>query len=167
VNVTISSAILLITTIIAASIFTGAALSQLYSFQNSLKEISSKNQEIFGSSIEIISEAKATSPNRILIWLKNIGQTSFSLDGGGYNTTYWDLFITFPNGSYTRFDYTNPCASNCWTAQILNDKGTVGLWEYGETLQITVYTSSIPSGSYGARIALPNGVTCEDKFSFA
>jgi archaellum component FlaF (FlaF/FlaG flagellin family) len=167
VQVTISTAILLITTIIMASIFTGAALSQLYSFQNSFKEVSSRNQEIFASSISIIGETKSSSPNRIIIWVKNIGQTSFPLTGSTTNATYWDLFITFPNGTYERFTYDPTAQSNCWDVQILNDKGAVGVWEDGETIQLTIYTYTIPSGAYEIRLTLSNGVSNQDKFSLS
>jgi archaellum component FlaG (FlaF/FlaG flagellin family) len=165
VNVTISTAILLITTIIAASIFTGAALTQLYSFQNTFKEVSSRNQQIFASSIVIIGETKnASSPTSIIVWVKNIGRTSFPLT----DAAYWDLFIVFPDGTYQRFTYNNSTTqNNSWGVKILNDKGTIGVWENGETIQITAYTNSIASGSYEVRLTVSNGVTAQDKFSFS
>ncbi len=164
-NVTISSAILMIVTVIAASIFSAAALEQLYAFQNAFKDVSSRNEEMFSSSITIIGETKTSSPSSITIWVKNIGRTFFRLEGTTANATFWDLFIIFPNETYKRFDYVSACSDDCWGAQILNDKGTIGLWEAGETIEISVYTASIPAGSYEVRLALPNGVTCEDKFS--
>jgi archaellum component FlaG (FlaF/FlaG flagellin family) len=163
VNVTISSAILLITTIIAASIFTAAALQQLYAFQNAFKEVGMRNEEMFSTSITIIGETRGTlpdGPNTIIIWVKNTGRTSFTLTG-----TSWDLFITFPDESYKRFNYNSTAeCSDCWDATILNGNGN-GVWEEGETIQITAHTASVPAGSYEVRLALPNGVTCEDKFS--
>lgn len=164
-QVTISTAILMITTIIAASVFSAAALSQLYEFQNAFKEVSSRNEEVFGSSIVIIGETTASSPNRIIVWVKNTGRTSFRLEGSTVNATFWDLFIVFPNATYQRFSYVSACSSDCWNAQILDDKGTTGLWEESETLQIYVYVASIPTGSYEVRLTLPNGATCEDTFS--
>lgn len=155
----------MITTIIAASIFTAAALGQLYAFQNAFKDISSRNQEVFSSSITIIGETKTSSPSRIVIWVKNTGRTPFRLDGSTVNASFWDLFVVFPNETYRRFSYVPSCSNDCWNAQILNDKGTTGLWEESETLQIYVHVASIPTGSYEIRIALPNGVTCEDTFS--
>ena len=155
----------MITTIIAASIFTAAALSELYSFQNSIKEIGSKNQDLLGSSVTIIGEARAASSQGIVVWVKNTGQTSFSLSGSATNASYWDLFITFPNQTYTRFSYNANYQIGCWSAQILDDNGVIGAWEYGETLQITIYTNSTPAGSYSIRLSLPNSLTVEDQFS--
>jgi len=163
VNTVISSAILIIVTIIAASIFTAAALQQLYAFQNAFKDVSVRNEEMFSTSITIIGETNTS--NRIIIWVKNTGTTSFQLDG-----TLWDLFITYPNGTYQRYNYQSTCSNNCWNDQILNDNGN-GIWDNGETIQITVVISNIPgtalvpAGSYEVRLALPNGVTCDDKFS--
>jgi hypothetical protein len=152
-----------------ASIFAGAALQELYSFQNSFKQISSSNQALFSSSIVIIGEARLTSSTGINIWVKNIGQTSFGISGdaAGNNATYWDLFITFPDGTYQRFAYNPNCNSNCWTVQILNG---AGIWQNGETIQITVYTASpseptLSSGSYQVTLTLPNGASAQDKFS--
>jgi archaellum component FlaG (FlaF/FlaG flagellin family) len=154
----------MIVTIIAASIFSAAALQQLYAFQNAFKDASSRSEEVFSSSISIIGETKASS-SRIIIWVKNTGRTFFRLEGSTVNATFWDLFLIFPNETYKRFNYVSACSGDCWSAQILNDMGTIGLWEQGETLEISVYTTSIPAGSYDVRLALPNGVTCEDKFS--
>lgn len=165
-QVTISAAILMIVTIIAASVFSAAALSQLYEFQNAIKDVSSRNEEVFSSSITIIGEAETSSPdNHIVIWVKNTGRTSFQLQGSPPNATSWDLFVIFPNGTYERFSYLSACSYDCWNAQILNDRDTTGVWEQGETLEISVYTSTTPAGSYEVRLALPNGVTCEDRFS--
>jgi archaellum component FlaG (FlaF/FlaG flagellin family) len=159
VNVTISSAILMIATIIAASIFTAAALQQLYAFQNAFKDVSMRNQEMFSTSITVVGETRNASG--IVIWVKNTGRTSFSLNG-----TFWDLFITFPSKTYQRFNYMSGCSdnNNCWDAQMLSDNGN-GVWEEGETIVICVRTASVPAGSYEVRLALPNGVTCEDQFS--
>jgi archaellum component FlaG (FlaF/FlaG flagellin family) len=160
VNTIISSAILMIVTIIAASIFTAAALQQLYAFQNAFKDVSMRNEEMFSTSITIIGETNKSKS--IIIWVKNTGPTSFPLNG-----TLWDLFITFPNGTYERFNYVSTksgCSNYCWNATILNDNGN-GVWDDGETIQITVYPTSVPSGPYEVRLALPNGVTCDDKFS--
>ena len=155
----------MIATIIMATVFTGAALSQLYSFQNSFKEVSIKNQEIFATSIVIIGETNASSPNRIVVWVKNTGQTPFALSGLGDNASYWDVFITFPNGTYQRFTYNPTAQYNCWSVQILNGAG--GVWQTGETIQLTIYTSSVPSGAYDVRLTLSNGVGAEDKFSLS
>jgi archaellum component FlaG (FlaF/FlaG flagellin family) len=157
VNTIISSAILMIVTIIAASIFTAAALQQLYAFQNAFKDVSMQNEEMFSTSITIIGETNTS--NRIIIWVKNTGRTSFTLNG-----TLWDLFITFPDETYKRFNYQSACSNNCWNDTILNGNGN-GVWDQGETMQITVYVASVPAGSYEVRLALPNGVTCDDKFS--
>jgi hypothetical protein len=162
VNVTITSAILMITSIVMASIFTAAALQQLYAFQNAFKDVSMRNEEMLSTSITIIGETNTSS--NVIIWVKNTGRTSLSLNG-----TLWDLFITFPNRTYQRFNYRSGCSSetdSCWSAQILNGNGN-GVWDDGETIQITAYriANPVPPGSYEVRLALPNGVTCDDKFS--
>ena len=169
-EVTISTAILLIATIIMATVFTGAALTQLYSFQNSLKQVSSQNQEIFASSITIIGEAQNTTgtPHSIVIWAKNIGQTPFPMiESGSGNASYWDLFITFPDGTYTRFSYNAVAQNGCWNGGILNSVGTAGVWQQGETLEIYAYSTKVPQpGSYSVRLTMPNGVSAQDTFSF-
>jgi hypothetical protein len=165
VSVTISSAILLITTILAASIFAGAAISQLYVFQNSFKEIGSRNQSLFDSSITIIAESSASNPNRILVWVKNVGKTSFDLQGDLDNASYWDVFLTFPNGTAGRITYSSTAFATYWTVQILNDMGQTGVWENGETILITIYTPTVQSGSYQIILTLTNGASCQDKFS--
>lgn len=167
-QVTISTAILLIATIIAASVFTGAALSELYTFENTFKEVGSRNQAVFESSITIIGETHSSSPNRIIIWVKNIGTTSFTISGSGSNPDqqYWDVFITFPNGTYHRFPYSSTAQHDNFNVTILDDMGTIGTWETGETVQLTIYTNAIPSGAYEVSLSLANGVNAQDKFSF-
>jgi len=164
-NVSMSMAILTISTIIAASIFSGAAITQLYSFQNVLRDVGQSNQDVLSSSIKVIGEAQTSTPSYISVWIKNTGRTSFRLNGGTVNASYWDVFLTFPNGTYTRFPYSTSASVACWKATILSDMVTVGVWEKGETIEIKIYTSSVPSGSYKIKLALPNGVGDEDQFS--
>ena len=152
-----------------ATVFTGAAITQLYTFENSLRQVSTANAQIFGSSIVIIGEAQQATPSSIQVWIKNIGQTSFVVSDSGINASYWDIFLTFPDGAYTRFSYCQPSSQDsCWTAQILNagTAGTAGVWTNGETLLLTIYTPSVIPGSYTVSITLQNGVSATDKFSF-
>jgi archaellum component FlaG (FlaF/FlaG flagellin family) len=173
VQVVISTAILLIATIIAASVFTAAALSELYTFQNTFKEVGSKNQAAYESSISIIGETNETKEGQIIVWVKNTGTTSFTMSGADGDPQYWDLFITFPNGAYTRFPYssTTGCSAgqdgNCFNVMLLNDVSGTGIWATGETIQLTITTSqTITAGSYQVSLSLSNGVTAQDTFSF-
>ena len=171
-QVVISTAILLIATIIAASIFTAAALSELYTFQNTFKEIGSKNQAYYDTSITIIGEAEGPSAGEIDVWVKNTGTTSFTITGSESDALYWDVFITFPAGttasSYTRFPYSSTCAAQggCFNVALLNGGGSA--WETGDTVQLTIYTtlSSLPQGEYQVSLSLSNGATAQDNFSF-
>lgn len=170
-QVVISTAILLIATIIAASVFTAAAISELYTFQNTFKEMGSKNQAAYESSITIIGETNATG--QIIVWVKNTGTTSFTLSGVDGDPQFWDVFITFPNGAYTRFPYSSitGCSpgqdGSCFNVMLLNDVSGTGIWASGETIQLTIYTSqTIGAGSYQVSLSLSNGVTAEDTFSF-
>lgn len=169
-QVVISTAILLIATIIAASVFTAAAISELYTFQNTFKEVGSKNQALYESSITIEGEAQASSPLRIVIWVKNIGTTSFQMSGSDSDPQYWDVFITFPSGNVTKFPYTaGGCESpnECFDTVLLNGQAGSTMWETGETVQITICgLTSIPSGSYQVSLSLSNGATAQDNFSF-
>jgi hypothetical protein len=180
VEAVISTAILLIVTIIAASIFTAAALSALYTFENTFKEVGSRNQAILESSITIIGETECcyndsspNGPNRIIVWVKNVGSTPFQVGGSSDNTEqYWDVFVTFPNGTYSRFLYEPTAQYACFDLTLLNGGGT-GMWETGETIQLTIYMGGypqggtpIPSGEYQVSVSLPNGVTAQDTFSF-
>lgn len=162
-NVSISVAILTISTIIAASIFAGAAMSEMYSFQNVMKEVGQSNKDVLSSSVKIIDQSKSSS--FLSVWVKNTGQTSFRLDEQIASASYWDVFLKFPNGTLKRFTYNPTGSSECWNGQILNDMGTIGLWEKGETIEIKIFTASIPNGSYKVRLALPNGVGDETTFS--
>ena len=180
-QVVISTAILLIATIIAASVFTAAALSELYTFQNTFKEVGSKNQAFYESSITIIGETNATSlnhsPSEIIVWVKNTGATSFTIGGTDGDPQNWDVFITFPNGTYARFPFyqvstSGSCSSgqggNCFNVWLLNTGGGTGTWEAGETIQVTIYAqqSTLAPGQYQISLSLSNGVTAQDNFSF-
>jgi hypothetical protein len=183
VEAVISTAILLIVTIIAASVFTAAALSELSTFENTFKEVGSRNQEILESSITIIGETNESVPPygyRIIVWVKNVGGTSFEVGGSSNNAERsWDVFVTFPNGTYSLspYDATGQCPTiaECWGFDVsLMNAGGTGTWEPGETIQLTIYaggwvapaTTPIPPGEYQVSVSLPNGVTAQDTFSF-
>ena len=168
-QVVVSTAILLIATIIAASVFTAAALSELYTFQNTFREVGSKNQAYYETSITIIGEAKGSASGEIDVWVKNTGTTSFTITASG-DPQYWDVFITFPGGTYTRFPYGSSCTaggSPCFAVTLLNTGGGTATWETGDTVQLSIFTNvSLQSGAYQVSLSLSNGATAQDNFSF-
>ena len=169
-QVVVSTAILLIATIIAASVFTAAALSELYTFQSTFKQVGSKNQAYYETSVTIIGEAKGSPSGEIEVWVKNTGTTSFTISASG-DPQYWDVFITFPSGTYTRFPYSSSCTSQstspCFGVTLLNTGNNTTTWETGDTILLSIFTQvSLSSGSYQVNLSLSNGATAQDNFSF-
>jgi archaellin len=191
VQVVVSTAILLIATIIAASVFTGAALSELYTFQNTFKQVGSKNQAFYETSITIIGEANVSAPstggstnlNEIEVWVKNTGTTSFQVSATG-DPQYWDVFLTFPNGTNTRYPYSSTCTvaqvigppwNPCFNVVLMNGMSGSS-WATGDTIQLTIITEygsannnvgcgRLPVGSYEVSLSLSNGANAQDSFS--
>jgi flagellar protein FlaG len=144
---TFTTAMFLITAIIAAGVLVNAVFPIVYTMTGTFSSASHESDERLRTDFKIIATYAHGTDGQI--WLKNVGSTRIPED----EVTRSDVFF----GTVGDFDHlTYPSG---WTG-LLTDTNGNAYWDPGETLKIVpVATKSISSGNVAYfQFVLPNGV---------
>ncbi|MBN2733282.1 MAG: flagellin [Methanomicrobiaceae archaeon] len=159
---TFATAIFLITAIVAAAVLVNAFFPIIYQASSTFSESSSSADERLRTDIKIINTF-ANSPDA-KIWIKNIGSARI----GTNSINMSDLFIGAEGDfSIATLDLSGSLDNNEWSYRIIQTDEN-SYWDPRETLEITVESTSIPSGSGNYvyfSFALPNGVSISQTFT--
>ena len=155
-----SSALLMIATIIAAVALINAVFPSVYSMAGSITSATGTVNDRMKSDIKFIYETTDGNHN-LTAWIKNTGKTQ--LVPSSFNNT--DIFYGETDSQMTRA-VLNSTSAPSWTYAIENDNGN-GRWDPGETMRITIVSDQpfVAGSDYKIRAVLYNGVFCEDYFS--
>lgn len=162
---TFTTAIFLITAIVAAAILVNAFFPVIYSATSTFTESSQSTDERLRTDIKIVN-AYTDSDADAKIWIKNIG----SLRIADTDISASDVYFGIP-GNFEYLVYTTESAptTNQWTFTIREDAGTPNeYWDSGETLEITLKgnASQFSSGEYAYfQFVLPNGVSASTQYT--
>jgi archaeal flagellar protein FlaG len=162
----ISTALLLIASVIACVALINAIYPSLYTATSSITSMTNTVNDRMKSEVRFIySTGDTSSGNTIDVWVKNIGSNRIFLSQAGNI----DIFYGRDTGVMTHTSYTNgTLGQDTWQYTIENDAGDIGVLDPGETLHITIRTTDAfiaPTDQYRVRLVLANGVYCEDSFS--
>ncbi len=151
----ITTAILVMASVIAAVAFVNAILPSVYSLSGSYSSVAQSMEDQFRSDIDIIFIYP--DENNIYVWVKNVGSSNIPLS----QLEFCDIFIMSSS------DYCNPefeSGSNpSWSYTLVNGEGDT--WDRGETIKATITLDSLPSDLYKITFFLYNGVSTSDTFS--
>ena len=158
----ISSALLMIATIVATVALISAVIPSIYSMSGSITSVTHSVNNQMKTDVKFIYETTDDS-NHLTAWVKNTGQTELALTN--FNLT--DVFYGDADGVMTRAQL-NSTEYPSWTFRLENDNGD-GQWDPGETLRIDltapVDQPFVSGTDYKVRLTLYNGAFCEDYFT--
>lgn len=151
VSIVFSESIILISSIILATAFTGIILSKTGTLESMVSSATSMQRSNMLTDIRIIYVTNTTS-STVVAWVKNVGkQPIVDIDAV-------DVYFG-PIKSVNIIPYNN-VGSPTW---IYEDTST---WDIMETKKIIIsYGSSLSNTTYMLNIATPNGITDEYIFS--
>lgn len=161
---TFTTAIFLITAIVAAAILVNAFFPVIYSATSTFTESSQSSDERLRTDLKIVN-AYSASDGSSKIWIKNIG----SIRIADTDISSSDVYFGVP-GDFDYMIYTSGApSSGQWTFTIREDAGTPNeYWDSGETVEITlaVDASTFSSGEYAYfQYVLPNGVSVSTQYT--
>ncbi|AKB33310.1 hypothetical protein MSSIH_2620 [Methanosarcina siciliae HI350] len=151
----ITSAILVIVSVIAAVAFVNAVLPSVYGLSESYSSVARSMEDQFKTDIDIIFIYP--DGNDVYVWIKNVGSSDIPLS----KLQYCDVFIVSSSG------YWNPgleaASAPSWDYTLENGDGDT--WNRGETIKVTIALDALPSDIYKLTFFLYNGVSTSDTFS--
>ena len=158
----ISSALLMIATVVATIALINAVIPSIYSMSGSITSVTANVNNQMKTDVKFIYET-TDGLNHLTAWVKNTGETQIPLTN--FNLT--DVFYGDANGVMTRAQL-NSTANPSWTFSVENGNGD-NEWDPGETLRFDVTApvdQPFVSGTdYKVRLTLYNGAYCEDYFT--
>lgn len=151
----ITSAILVIVSVIAAVAFVNAVLPSVYGLSDSYNSVAHNMEDQFKTDIDIIFIY--SEEDNVSVWIKNVGSSSIPLS----QLKYCDVFIISSSNYWNPGFESNSTPS--WKYTLENGDGNT--WNRGETIKASIELGALPSDIYKITFFLYNGVSTSDTFS--
>ena len=149
---TITTALLIIASVIAAVALTNAILPAVSRGSSAVLTSSQGVADRVRTDLSIVFAGGDTADTRIDVWIKNVGTERVDgIDSG-------DLFLTTPS-EIKRIPYQTGVEN--WTYTF--ETGTE--WVQAITIKVVVELSTLPIGQYIVKYVAPNGAVTEKTFS--
>lgn len=161
---TFTTAIFLITAVIAAGVLVSAIFPVIYQMSGTFSSASHTADQQLRTDIKIVLAVAngTTESNRYArVWMKNTGSEQIA----EADIERSDV-ICGSSGDFGRMDY-NPSLSNGQWSYSFSDLNHNNFWDPGETLEIDVHTQTLQidgSPNY-FQFALPNGIWRSTQFT--
>ena len=158
---TITTALFLITAVIAAGVLINAVYPVVYNMAGTFSSTTHESDLRMRTDFKVISAV--ASGDTAQIWMKNIGSEPIPLD----SLQKSDVFCGAV-GSFDRLQYSDTLGEGYWTAEIFDlSGGEDHVWDTGETMKVTAETSRIPGPNSKVyfQFTLPNGVWRSNEFT--
>ena len=151
----ITTALLVIASIIAAVGVTNAVLPALGKSSGALLSANSTAADRIKTDIEIVHTVGDTTSDTVTAWAKNIGVQVIK------SVTSSDVILTTPSG-VKRLPYVSGCSSECWDYVI---EGGASDWSQAVTVKFTLTLTSVSTGVHSITISTFNAVSATKDFS--
>jgi flagellar protein FlaG len=161
---TITTALFLITAVIAAGVLINAVYPVVYNMAGTFSSTTHESDTRMRTDFKVISAV--ASGTTAQVWMKNIGSEPVS-----YNDIQRSDVFCGATGNFDRLAYIDATPGNGqWTEDFLGtnyDLNGNRMWDTGETLKITAKTNLIPASGQKVyfQFSLPNGVWRSNEFT--
>jgi archaeal flagellar protein FlaG len=162
---TITTALFLITAVIAAGVLINAVYPVVYNMAGTFSSSTHESDVRMRTDFKIISTvASAGSPGTAQIWMKNIGTEQIPLASIERSDVFCGAVGNFDRLSYALVE-PEALANGEWT-ETLYDLDENDMWDPGETVKITAKTTIPATGNkVYFQFAVPNGVWRSNEFT--
>jgi flagellar protein FlaG len=162
---TITTALFLITAVIAASVLIAAIFPVIFQMAGTFSSASHTADQNIRTDFKIISSnADTTSPPPVVyIWMKNVGTAQIPLTDIERSDVFCGDVGSFDRLTFNGLGTTSP-GDGKWTVQ-LTDLNNNNYWDPGETLEVVAQTSRITgNNNVYFQFVLPNGIWRSTQF---
>lgn len=156
---TFTTALFLITSIIAAGVLINAIFPVVYTMAGTFASSSHDSDQRMRTDFRVVTTHCAID-GKATIWMKNIGSARLAAP----EIAQSDLFFG-KVGSFSRMTYNQtPDVLNGWNYQVEDDRN--GYWDQGETLRVDMKVAPVEKGEMMYfQFVLPDGVSRTEQFS--
>jgi len=157
---TFTTAIFLVTAVIAAGVLVNALFPVVYTMVGTFSSSSHESDQRLRTDFKIITTF--ASGDEAQIWLKNIGSSRIPEPDIARSDIFYGKV-----GEFDRLQYNG--GTDGWVYDFTNQEYDINendYWDPGETIKITVYTGAVnPGDIVYFQFALPSGIWRSTEFS--
>ena len=150
----ITTALLLIASIIAALALINAVIPAMGKSASALATANSQTADRIKTDIEIIHATGDDAGEVITVWAKNVGSKVIK------PVTSSDIILTTPS-TVASLPYVSGCTSECWDYSL---EGGASEWTQWVTVKFTLKTT-VSTGLYTITLSSPNATSASKDFS--
>jgi archaeal flagellar protein FlaG len=166
---TITTALFLITAVIAAGVLINAVYPVVYNMAGTFSSTTHESDVRIRTDFKVITTFAITgTPGTAQIWMKNIGSERIPLADIKRSDVFCGAVGNFDRLAYADVDPAS-LYSGEWTEDFSSPKYDLdsnGMWDPGETVKITAKTTIPASGNrLFFQFSLPNGVWRSNEFT--
>jgi flagellar protein FlaG len=156
---TFSTALFLITAVIAAGVLINAIFPVVYTMAGTFSSASHTTDQNIRTDFKIVSYvATEGTPGKVQVWLKNVGSAQI-----GISEIERSDVMCGNVGNFNRLAY-GTYGSGKWQLD-LSDLNTNGYWDSGETIKVTAEPAELLSNNdVYFQFILPNGIWRSTQF---
>lgn len=157
---TFSTALFLITAVIAAGVLINAIFPVVYTMAGTFSSASHTADQNIRTDFKIVSYTGVIgSPNKVTVWLKNVGSAQI-----GYSDIERADVMCGPVGNFDRLNYGSFASGN-WQFEI-SDLNSNGYWDSGETIKVIAEPKDLSTDNdVYFQFVLPSGIWRSTQFS--
>jgi len=160
---TITTALFLITAVIAAGVLINAVYPVVYNMAGTFTSATHDSDQRLRTDFKIILITANGGTKAGTAWMKNVGSAKIPIE----EIQRSDVFCGAV-GDFERLDYGNDNPGHNWI-EVLKEPSDQknGFWDPGETLEVQFATSKLPATNGNAyfQFVLPNGVMRSQEFT--
>ena len=158
---TITTALFLITAVIAAGVLINAVYPVIYEMAGTFSSTTHESDTRMRTDFKVI--ATAGKAGEAQIWMKNIGSEPIAVEDFERSDVFCGVV-----GDFDRLSYSG-AGGESWIEDFEGnpsyDINSNGIWDTGETVKITATTAKLTSGDRAYfQFSLPNGVWRSNEF---
>ncbi|PKB79127.1 MAG: hypothetical protein BZY88_14965 [SAR202 cluster bacterium Io17-Chloro-G9] len=150
----ITTALLLIASVIAALALTNAVIPAMGKSASALATANSQTADRIKTDIEIIHATGDDPGDVITVWVKNVGSKVIKPVDSSH------IILTTPT-TVLSLPYVSGCSSGCWDYSL---EGGASEWTQSVTVKFTLKTS-VTTGLYTVILSSPNAASASKDFS--
>ena len=164
---TFTTAMFLITAVIAAGVLISAIFPVVYQMSGTFVAAGHASDQQIRTNMQIVLDV-ANQSNYVRVWIKNTGSVRIPVANIQQSDVFCGDAGNFNRMSLTSYPLTG-ASNNVWTYALTNPS-TPNSWNPGDTLEVDAYTTTIcpNSGTCNPvyfQFVLPSGISTSDQFT--
>ena len=164
---TFTTAMFLITAVIAAGVLINAVFPVVYTMAGTFQSATHESDQRLRTDFKIVATSGKSTTSVVQVWMKNVGSQRIPLSDIRKSDVFCGEVGNFGRLSYIDVDPTKVTLETGQWTEVLSDLNTNDYWDSGETLQVYAKPATMPASGNMVyfQFVLPDGIWRSNEFT--